>query len=298
MEPPLVTVVIPTYDDDPEHLASAIASVVAQTHPRLEVVVVDDGSSSPFALPPWLAQGPIRVIRQANAGPAAARNTGIHAGQGHYVMCLDADDCISPSYVGEAVRLLDEDPTRSVAYARMVPFGESDMPAWPTRGELSIRHFAQRSAVPVASMFRRADWAATNGWDEGMRTGMEDHEWWVRLLGTTDGTVVPIPGAVVHYRVRPGSRSRTRPYAEDLAVTREHILANNPPRVLRELLCGAWSATDTAESDAARAWSDKWQLRRWGRAVRRRLRRVLPGRTATPPSGVVGATGRGALPPP
>ncbi|KRE37607.1 hypothetical protein ASG73_08070 [Janibacter sp. Soil728] len=284
--PPLVTVVIPTYDDDPEHLAAALASVVAQTHPRLEIVVVDDGSKPPVDIASLRAGAPVNVIRQPNAGPAAARNTGIHAGRGHYVLCLDADDLVSPTYVAEAVQLLEEDPARAVVYAGLVPFGELDAPGWPTRGELSLEHFAQRSAVPVASMFRRADWAATSGWDEGMRTGMEDHEWWVRLLGATGGVAAPMPCAVLSYRVRPGSRSRTRPYAEDLAVTREHILANNPPRVLRQLLRGAWAATDAAELEAALAWSDRWQLRRWGRAVRRRLRRVLPGRSATPPSGV------------
>ena len=99
---------------------------------------------------------------------------------------------------------------------------------------------------------------------------MEDHEWWVRLLGHSGGVALPLPNAVLHYRVRPGSRSRTRPYADDLAETRHHILENNPSHVLRGMLEGAWAATDEAEAEAARAWSDHWQLRRWGRAIRRR----------------------------
>lgn len=271
---PLVTIVIPTYDDDPQHLREAVASALAQTHPRVEVVVVDDGSSRPETHAALDALTSVTLVRQDNAGPAAARNAGTAAGTGDVVICLDADDRLSPDFVAQAVTVLGQEHRARVAYPRMEPFGSDTSTAWPTRGELTVRDFAQRSAVPVCSAFHREDWAAVGGWDEEMRLGMEDHEWWVRLLGHTGGTAAPLPSAVHHYRVRRGSRSRSRPYADDLAVTRHHILANNPPEVLAELLRGAWVATDTAEAEAARAWSDPWQLRRWGRALRRRAVRA------------------------
>lgn len=278
----LVTIVVPTFDDDPAHVREAIASAHAQTHPRTEVVVVDDGSSRTATLDALreLAES-VTVVHQPNRGPSAARNTGIRAGTGELIICLDADDVISPTCVAESVRVLTDSDDVSIAYPRMEPFGRPGS-VWSTRGALRLGDFAQRSAVPVSSCFRRADWSAVGGWDEGMRTGMEDHEWWVRLLGHTGGVALPLPTATLHYRVRLGSRSRTRPYADDLAETRRHILENNPPEVLRSLLEGAWAATDEAEAEAARAWSDHWQLRRWGRALRRRTRALV---TAKDPRG-------------
>lgn len=272
-QPVLVTIVIPTYNDDPEHLTEAVTSARAQTHPATEVIVVDDGSTRTETVSALDALESVTVIRQANAGPSTARNAGIRAGRGEVVICLDADDVLSSDYAAEAVHVLSTTPTATIAYPRMEPFGETPGPVWPTRGRLSISDFAQRSAVACSSAFRQTDWIAAGGWDEAMRTGMEDHEWWIRLLGRTAGAAVPLPRATLGYRIRRGSRSRSRPYAADLAVTRRQILANNPPEVLQELLEGAWAQTDRAEAEAARAWSDPWQLRRWGTALGRRARR-------------------------
>lgn len=278
---PLVTIVIPTYDDDPEHLREAVASALAQTHPRVEVVVVDDGSSRPETHAALDALTSVTLVRQDNAGPAAARNAGAAAGSGEVIICLDADDTLSADYAAQASHILVNQPDACVAYPRVEPFGVIPWPVRPTRGDLGLVDFAQRSAVPASSAYRRRDAAEAGGWDEQMRTGMEDHEWWIRLHGTHGGRAVPMPSAVLNYRTRDGSRSRIRPYADDLAITRQRILANNPPEVLAELLRGAWVATDTAEAEAARAWSDAWQLRRWGRALRRRAvratRRVTGG---------------------
>ena len=266
----LVTIVIPTYNDDPEHIHDSVGSALAQSYPMTEVVVVDDGSTRSDSIEALAALDGVRLITQPNSGPSAARNTGIRAGSGEFVICLDADDLLAEELAAEAVTLLNKHADAAIAYPRMEPFG-GPREVWPTRGRLTLADFAQRSAVPVGSAFRRTAWDQAGGWDESMRTGMEDHEWWIRLLGVTGGVALPMPRAVHHYRVRPGSRSRTRPYSDDLEVTRRRILANNPPPVHRTLLEGAWSATDSAEADAAAAWSDPWQLRRWGRALRRRL---------------------------
>lgn len=279
----LVTIVIPTFEDDPAHMREAVASARAQTHPHIEVVVVDDGSSRAETLDVLRTlEESVTVLHQANRGPSAARNTGIRAGNGELIICLDADDTISPTYAAESVRILTDSGDVSIAYPRMDPVGHRPGGAWSTRGTLRLGDFAQRSAVPVSSCFRRANWLAIGGWDESMRTGMEDHEWWVRLLGHTGGVALPLPTARLYYRVRLGSRSRTRPYADDLAETRRRILENNPPDVLRSLLEGAWAATDEAEAEAARAWSDPWQLRRWGRGFRRRTQALV---TAKGPRG-------------
>src|SRR5262245_39908172 len=92
---PNVSVVIPSYNSA-AYLPAAIDSVLAQTARDLEVIVVDDGSTDDT--PDVVARygPPVRGIRQANAGVAAARNRGIAEARGRYIAFLDADDTWEP----------------------------------------------------------------------------------------------------------------------------------------------------------------------------------------------------------
>lgn len=90
----VVSVIMPTYNSE-AFLGEAIASVVAQTYPHWELIVIDDGSTDGTAavVSEFAALEPrARVIRQENAGPAAARNRGIASARGRWVAFLDADD--------------------------------------------------------------------------------------------------------------------------------------------------------------------------------------------------------------
>src|SRR5689334_10446763 len=89
-----VTVIIPTFNHA-HYLADAIASVVAQTHPADEIIVVDDGSTDDPAAVVARFNG-VRLIRQNNRGLSAARNMGLHSSTTSYVVFLDADDRLLP----------------------------------------------------------------------------------------------------------------------------------------------------------------------------------------------------------
>ncbi|WP_447977174.1 glycosyltransferase family 2 protein [Candidatus Nitrospira bockiana] len=93
---PLVSVVIPTHNHG-RYIGEAIASVQAQANSRCEIVVVDDGSTDHTADVLAGCSG-VRYIRQANRGPAAARNRGLAASRGDYVVFLDADDRVLPGH--------------------------------------------------------------------------------------------------------------------------------------------------------------------------------------------------------
>ena len=98
---PQVSVVIPVYNIE-AHLRQCLDSVAGQTLSDLEVVCVDDGSTdaSPAILEEYAQKDPrFQVIRQANAGPGAARNRGMERSSGRYLIFLDSDDWFEPDFL-------------------------------------------------------------------------------------------------------------------------------------------------------------------------------------------------------
>jgi glycosyltransferase involved in cell wall biosynthesis len=117
---PLHSVIVPAFNAAAT-IGQAIRSVIAQTSPSFEVVAVDDGSRD--ATPELLrrmAQGDsrLRVVRQENAGPSAARNLAIERAVGTYVTFLDSDDLLMPRYLETMQAVLADDPRIGLAHAR------------------------------------------------------------------------------------------------------------------------------------------------------------------------------------
>jgi len=94
----LVSVIIPCYNQG-QYLTESIGSVLASDHQKIEIIVVDDGSTDPETcrILGGLDYPKTRLIRRENGGLAAARNSGIAAAQGRYILPLDADDRIGPT---------------------------------------------------------------------------------------------------------------------------------------------------------------------------------------------------------
>ncbi|MBV8397562.1 MAG: glycosyltransferase [Acetobacteraceae bacterium] len=112
----LVTIVIP-FRNRIELAVSALNSALGQSHPSIEVVLVDDGSTDDLDLLRTSAakHGNIEVIRQAGHGPGAARNAGIDAAHGQYIAFLDSDDLFLPTKIAEQLRLM-EDQDLQISY--------------------------------------------------------------------------------------------------------------------------------------------------------------------------------------
>src|ERR1017187_6172907 len=99
MAAPRFSVVIAAFEAE-RTVASAVNSALAQTRTDLEVIVVDDGSSDrTAAVVGQITDHRVQLLRQANAGPSAARNVGISATRGDYVAFLDSDDLWLPRYL-------------------------------------------------------------------------------------------------------------------------------------------------------------------------------------------------------
>ena len=193
-------------------------SALAQTWLDVEIVIVDDGSDDPdtlrlLAAPTWPRT---RVIRQPNAGPAAARNRAIAEANAEYILPLDADDLTESTYVAKAAAVLDAQPDVGIVYCRATKFGAEDGP-WELPA-FSPDELALGNVIFVSAMFRKADWELVGGFDETLRHGMEDYDFWIRLVHA-GRKVMRLDETLFHCRVR--EQSRTALFEED----REEVVA-------------------------------------------------------------------------
>lgn len=110
-EEPSVTAVLPYYRADP-YVEEAVASILAQTHRNLDVVIVNDGSFEPEdAVLDGLAADPrVQVVNQLNRGDLAARNLGLRIARGEYLLMFDADNALEPEFVARALAIFRERP--------------------------------------------------------------------------------------------------------------------------------------------------------------------------------------------
>ena len=102
---PTVSVIIPVYKVE-RYLDACVESVIGQTYTDLEILLVDDGSPDccPAMCDVWAEKDPrIRVIHRKNGGLSAARNTGIEAASGKFLIFTDSDDRMEPDAVRRAV---------------------------------------------------------------------------------------------------------------------------------------------------------------------------------------------------
>ncbi len=212
LDSPLVSVIIPCYNGG-ELLAETIASVHLQTFRDFEVIVVDDGSDDPVTIKllDKLADSDFILLRTANCGVAAARNTAITAAQGRYILPLDADDLLVPEFLEKMVHILEQQPEIGIVGTDARLFGMSDkikrLPVF------SVKRLLSENLLFASSLFRKTDWQAVGGYSTAMRYGWEDWEFWIAM--TKKGvTVAKIPEPLLMYRIRSTSRDRSMTFLQ------------------------------------------------------------------------------------
>ncbi len=209
----LISAIIPSYNSA-EMLTDAIASVLAQTRPPDEIIVVDDGSEDGTAEVCARLGTDIHYIHQDNAGASAARNTGIEAAGGDWLAFLDADDLWDPKKLELQITALEENPEADFAVTAALAWSADtqsyhqyryDGPLDPDvmRRQLLVRNIL--SGLCSSLLIRRDTIEDVGGFASGK--ACEDRRLAIALLEKYRAVLVDVP----LIRQRPGPAHFTNP---------------------------------------------------------------------------------------
>jgi len=183
-----VSVIIPTYNRR-QLLSGAIASVLAQSLPCAEIIVVDDGSQDEtanyIATVVHDAGVPIRYLRQENRGPAAARNLGIHHARHRYLAFLDSDDSWHPKKIELQLKRMEECPHFLISHTlekwlrRGIHLNQKKKHR-PRHGDI-FDHCLQLCAVGMSTVMVRKELFSLSGAFDESYPCCEDYEFWLRV---------------------------------------------------------------------------------------------------------------------
>jgi glycosyltransferase involved in cell wall biosynthesis len=195
---PAISVILPTHNRAAQ-VQQAIQSVLAQTWTDYEVIVVDDGSTdgTEAALGPLAREGRIRYVRQANAGPAAARNHGLRLARGGLITFLDDDDLYEPRKLEAQAAYFSGHPDAVFLHSCFSKFNDAgeDLGVRDTTWFLGwlypeiLAHWGMMIAAPTV-MVRRGVLDEVGGFDEELRWA-EDPDLWRRIARRHPFHVLP-----------------------------------------------------------------------------------------------------------
>ncbi|RLJ64378.1 hypothetical protein CLV86_1496 [Lacinutrix venerupis] len=205
---PLVSFVIPCYNDF-EYIEEAVDSALNQTYNNIEIIVIDDGSNSKTKsilkeIEPKIS----KLITQENKGQSTARNVGIENANGQYIVVLDSDDYFEPTFCEKAIEIITNNSSVKLVTCFVNILDPNGKISFfkPKGGNVS--NFLTSNSALGSLMFRKLDWKISHGYDESMRFGFEDWEFYLRLLENGGETFV-IREYLFNYRRRANSTTNS-----------------------------------------------------------------------------------------
>lgn len=229
---PNFSVIIPCYNQG-AFIKEAVDSVLAQTFQDFEIIIVNDGSSdvetneilSSFTSPKTTV-----LSLSENQGPSVARNTAIKAAKGKYILPLDADDKIAPTYLEKAFNVLEQNTSVGIVYCKADLFG-NESGQWDLK-PYSLKQILNDNCIFVSACFRKSDWERVGGFNKNMIHSLEDWDFWLSLI-EKGVDVYQIPEILFFYRKH--FVSRTVNAAETEKSSKRQIILNHMPLYIRNV---------------------------------------------------------------
>lgn len=203
----LVSIIIPCYNQA-KYLSKTIKSVLSQTYQNWECIIINDGSNDKTEEVARLyctLDNRIKYIYQSNQGVCITRNNAINQSKGTFIICLDGDDWISENFIEEMVNVLDNNKNVKVVTSTVKLFGKRNKTL--QLPDYSLDDLMGRNIFVMTSMFRKVDFDLSGGFNENMREGLEDWDFWLSIL-ERGGKVYHVKEAVFNYRIKKSSRNK------------------------------------------------------------------------------------------
>lgn len=171
---PLISVIIPVYNGT-RFLGDAVASILAQNYPAIEIIIVDDGSTDDVEVAVNDLPVDVRFFSQPNSGPAVARNRGIRDAAGELIAFLDVDDLWPAQHLDALLEAMDDDTEVVLGRAQLARIDIEDQSRFDFIGN-------PEEAFPYyigAALYRRSAFRRVGLFDPELRFG-EDSDWFLR----------------------------------------------------------------------------------------------------------------------
>lgn len=204
MDMEFISIVTPMYNGG-RFVAQTIESVLAQTYPHWEMLIVDDGSKddSPETVGAYSARDPrIKLIRQPNSGSAAARNNALRRARGRYICFLDADDLWDPEFLARQIAFIQEKAAGLVyaSYRRINECGDEILRPFIVPERVDYKGLLKTCSISCLTAFFDRTKIGEVFFDESLHSMRDDFVFWLGILRKID-CAYGNPDVLASYRV-------------------------------------------------------------------------------------------------
>jgi hypothetical protein len=191
---PLVSVIVPCYQHA-HFLDQSLKSVLDQTYNNWECIIVNDGSPDETNLVAlkWTAKDErFKYLEQENKGLSGARNAGIEICEGEYILPLDADDILDKDYLKTIVPEILKQPEAAVisCYTKFFQGNTNTIVGELKPESGTVTSLLYQNQLVATSLFRKASWKQVGGYDETMKKGFEDWDFWISIVKLNKNYIV------------------------------------------------------------------------------------------------------------
>jgi glycosyltransferase involved in cell wall biosynthesis len=203
---PLVSVIVTCFNKG-NYIKETSESILAQTYPNFEIVIVNDGSTdNSKKVLDEIKDPKVKVYHTSNKGVVAARNTAVLNSYGKYILPVDGDDLISVSYLEEAVDIMEKNINAGIVYCDVELFGEDYRTKWDLK-PYSLETILETNPIHVSALCRREDYDKIGGWKSNTEYFYEDWDFFLSII-ELGRDVFQIPKVLFYYRMLPDSRTK------------------------------------------------------------------------------------------
>jgi len=202
----IVTVIVPAYNYA-NFIGECLDSVLSQTFKSWECIVIDNGSTDnthEIVKSYSNKDGRIKYHYTNQKGVSLARNLAVSLSQGTYLLPLDADDKIDPTYLEKAVNIMNQNPEISLVYCNAILFGSVNK-KW-ILPDFNYKAMLIENSIFCTALIKKNEFLAVNGYNVNMVEGFEDWDFWIKYLANNK-KVYKLNDILFYYRIKQHSRN-------------------------------------------------------------------------------------------